>query len=384
MKRFALWTIVVFSLIGIVGSWLATHQYFQILAIGFEEKSFCNISAFINCDAAYASSAAKFLGVPVSWLGLIFYLWTGVLALWILVKQKASQEVATLGWLMSLAAFGMTLHKAYVSFYVLEVLCLICAAMYLVNTVLLIAWSLFLKRNFSLAKPFKTLGFTTLILFGLSWLAIAQYQKDVLKDRNIPATKEEIVSFHYRQSEYLFAVDPENPVWGNPKAKVTLVDFSDFQCPFCKQAAFHIKPVLTEFKNKVRLFYYHYPLDKRCNENVQFAGHDQACLAAQAVVCAEQRGDFWEYHDDLFRNQKKLSEKLFAQLAKERGWEEGPFIECLSAEATLSDVKKDIEAAAKIHITGTPTILLNNRLVKYWTDPEILRALLKEEIKRQY
>lgn len=382
MRRATLWTIILFSLVGIAGAWLATHQYFQILKTGFEEKSFCNISAFVNCDAAYASSHARFLGIPLSGLGLVFYLWTAGSALWILFKERGAPEIATLGWLMSLGGFGMTLYKAYVSFFVLEVLCLICAAMYVVNIVLLAAWSLFLKRIFSFRRPFLALGVATLVVFGLGGLLIAQHQKEVLKNRRVPATKAEILSFHYRQSEYLFDVDSSNPVWGNPAAKITLVDFSDFQCPFCKTAAFHLKPVLAEFKDKVRLFYYHYPLDKSCNENVQFAGHDRACLAAQAAVCADRRGDFWEYHDDLFRNQKKLSEELLVELAKKRGWNEKEFAECLKAPATLERVKKDIAAAAKIHVTGTPTILLNNRLVKYWTDPDLLRALLKEELRR--
>ncbi|MBI4125228.1 MAG: thioredoxin domain-containing protein [Deltaproteobacteria bacterium] len=384
MKRILLWTIVVFSLIGIAGAALATRQYFQILESGFEEKSFCNISAFVNCDAAYASTHARFLGIPVSALGLVFYLGTALLALSILFKEKAVREVTTLGWLMSLTGFAMTLYKAYVSFFVLEVLCLICAAMYAVNIVLLLAWSLLVKKNFSFRGPFQALGVAALLVFGLAWLGTDQYQNAVLKERKVPATPEEILQFHYRQSEYLFEADPANPVWGNPNAKVTLVDFSDLQCPFCKKAAFHLKPVLIEFKDRVRLFYYHYPLDKSCNENVQFAGHDQACLAAQAAVCAERRGDFWGYHDDLFRNQKQLGEKLFVQLAGTRGWNEQEFSECLNAPETIAQVKKDIEAATQIHVTSTPTILLNNRQVKYWTDPDILRALVKEEIKRRY
>lgn len=392
MRRWTLWLILFFSLVGLAGSFLATQQYFQILQFGFETKSFCAINEYINCDAAYASSHAQLFGIPVSGLGFLYYLLNFAFALWILwqnrlAPRRSPTDIASFGWILSLGGLGMTLQKAYVAFFVLKVLCLICLAMYVVNTALLIGWHLFLNiglnfRAIAWKKSLKSLLPITIAVFGLGALGLNGYQEKLLKGKKLGVKPQEVVAFHFRQSEYQFEIDSNRPVWGNPQAKVTVVDFSDFQCPYCKHAAFHIKPVLTEFKNKLRLFYYHYPIDAACNENIKFPAHDKACLAAQASVCAQNQGDFWGYHDDLFRNQERLGLELMLALAKQRGWDEKDFQACIESEAAIAQVKKDIEAATRIHLGGTPTILINNRLVRYWADPAILRAILKAEIHK--
>ncbi|MDP2599391.1 MAG: thioredoxin domain-containing protein [Deltaproteobacteria bacterium] len=388
MRRWALWWVVGFSVLGIIGSLIATHQYFQILQTGFETKSFCNISEFINCDAAYASSEAKFAGIPVSWLGFIFYLWSGLLALWILVKKSHEQVIASLGWLMALFGVLISIYKAYVSIYVLNVLCLICSSMYLVNLVMFAAWHKYLGlgvkhwSRLQLKTKFIPLSLATLVLFGLGGMLISNYQEQFMREAKLPVSTEEVVAFHFRQSQYQFEPSANAPVWGNPNAKVTVVEFSDFQCPFCKYAAFHLKPVLSEFKNKVRFYFYNYPLDASCNKQIQGGMHDKACMAAYAAECAAQFGDFWDYHDAIFRNQKDLSRELLLNLAKKEGWNVDAFEKCVDSPETKKRVEENIEAGNKIYVTGTPTVLVNNRRVKYWTNPDVFRAILKEEIAR--
>lgn len=389
MKNIKLWIVVIFSAIGIIGSLIATYQYFQILQTGFEEKSFCTINEFINCDVAYASSHAKFFGIPASWLGFIFYLWMVTLTLWILFKKSFEMEMASVAWIASLLALCGSIYKAYTSLFILKVLCLICASIYVVNLSLFFLWHGYLKigiRNWNhLQLKFKPSSFfiSTFLFFAVGWIGISGYQKRYTKEYQIDVPIHEIVRFHFRQSQYQFEVNPQAPVWGNPNAKVTVVEFSDFQCPFCKDAAFHLKPVLSEFRSNIRFYFYHYPLDSNCNEHAPSGMHDKACLAAQASVCVKKSGkDFWSYHDDLFRNQKKLGRELFIELARKMGFEENQFTQCLEAEETIASVKENIEAGQKIFVGGTPTILVNNRRVKYWTNPEVLRAILKEEIRR--
>lgn len=388
MKRGWLWAVVIFSLAGVVGSLLATHQYFQIAKSGFEEKSFCAINEFINCDVAYASSYAKLFGIPVSWLGFVFYLWMLALTFWILFKKTAEQELASFAWLLSLGGIGMSIYKATVAFFVLKVLCLICASMYIVNIALFLSWHAFLKIgvlnwvNLSLKPKFISLVVSTVAVFAIGWGAMAAYHSHVLKDSQLDVPLDEIVLFHFRQSQYQFEVDPKIPVWGNPNAKVTVVEFSDFQCPYCRHAAFHLKPVLSEFKDKVRFYFYHFPLDQSCNDNIKTPMHDKACLAAEAAICAGKMGDFWNFHDDIFRDQKNLSPEMLLNLAKKRGWDEEKFKTCMEAPDTLATIKENIAAGNKIYITGTPTVLVGNRRVKYWTNPEVFRAIIEEEIKR--
>ena len=388
MKRGLLWVIIIFSILGMVGSLLATHRYFEILQTGFEEKSFCNINAFVNCDAAFASSEAKLGGIPVSWLGFIFYLWTAILALWILIKKANEEALASFGWLLSLGGFILSIYKGYVAIFVLNILCLICSAMYLVNLALLLSWHGFLRIGFKnwgrliLKSHFIPLSAWTLIVFAAGWAGISRYQAKVAKDLDLGVSTEEIVQFHFRQSQYQFEPDNAAPVWGNPNAKIAIVEFSDFQCPYCRHAAFHLKPVLTEFKNQVKFYFYNFPLDQSCNKQITSAMHDKSCMAAEAGVCAAKMGNFWDYHDEVFRNQKTLSREMLLDLAKKQGFNMEEFTKCIDSPEALTEVQKNIEAGNKIFITGTPTILVNNRRVKYWMNPEVLRSVIQEEVRR--
>lgn len=388
MKKGLLWLVIIASILGAAVSLVATHQYFQILQSGFEEKSFCNITEFINCDLAYASSYASFGGIPISWIGFIFYLWTGILALLTLYRRESKEAVASFGWVLSLIAVAVSLYKAYIATFVLKVLCILCLSMYALNFAVFLAWHLLLRGRFRMRehrtlRP-KFLQFTVLtaVLFALGWATMTQYQKQFVKSGRLNIAIDEVLPFHFRQSQYQFTPQTDRPVWGNPNAAVTIVEFSDFECPFCKEAAFRIKPMLAELKEKVRFYFYNYPLNKECNEHAPVAFHQHACVAARAAVCASQMGDFWDYHDDIFRNQKKLSRKLLIDLAKKRGWDPRQFEACLDAPETLALVRSDTDAGSKIFIEGTPTVLVNNRRVKYWNEPELLRAIVREEIRR--
>lgn len=390
MKKKTLWGIFLLSLLGMVVSLLSTQHYYRIAESGFEFKSFCNVNAYINCDTAYASKYAAFMGIPVSALGFLFYLWMIVATFIVLKSEKFSRGVAGFAWGMALVAFAVSIYKAYILFFVLKVLCLLCVTSHIVNFLLFLLWHIFLGIGFlrrkSIIPPLKEkivpVGLLTLLLFGIGWAALSGYseRKSLGSKLNVPV--EEVVRYHYKQSAYAFEPDGSAPVWGNPEAKVTIVDFSDFQCPHCKNAAFHLKPMLTAYKDKIRFLYYHYPLDSECNAKIQGGFHKVSCAAAYAAVCAQTRGDFWSYHEDIFRNQKNLSRELLLTLAEERGWDTTEFASCMASSETKAKVQADIAAGEKIYVTGTPLILVNNRQVKYWSIPEIFRAVVEEEIRR--
>ena len=388
MRRSVLWFIIILCVIGMASSLAATHRYFQILQNGFEEKSFCTINAYINCDAAFASSEAKLGGIPVSGLGFVFYLWSAILALWILIKKNSEQAIAGFGWVLALGGLILSCYKAYTAIFVLNILCILCSAMYLVNFLIWLCWHWNLKigfknwANLNFKPKFIPLSIGTAIFFAAGAAVMAGYQNKYTKEMDLGVKTDEVVQYHFHQSQYQFNPSPSAPLWGNPDAKVTIVEFSDFQCPFCRHAAFHLKPVLEEFRDKVKFYFYNYPLDKSCNKQIQSDMHDKSCMAAEAATCAAELGNFWDYHDEVFRNQKNLSRELLVNIAKQRGWDAADFEKCIDAPATLAKVQENIEAGNKIYVTGTPTILVNNRRVKYWTNPDVLRAILREEIKR--
>jgi protein-disulfide isomerase len=172
------------------------------------------------------------------------------------------------------------------------------------------------------------------------------------------------------------------PFWGNPNAKVKIVEFSDFQCPFCRRAAFTLKPYLKAYKEDVALYFVNYPLDPACNPAIQHAGHPVACLAAKAGVCAEKQGKFWSYHDRLFENQKRLSRATLIELAAEEMLDGPMFETCLASDEALEIVKKDAEKGTKLQIQGTPAVYINGRFFRDWPDPERVRMVIEAERTR--
>jgi protein-disulfide isomerase len=196
------------------------------------------------------------------------------------------------------------------------------------------------------------------------------------------ASVDEKVRAYYMESLYAIEPDPSWAVWGNPDAKVTVIEFSEFQCPFCKMAAFNLKPRLQEFKKDVRFYFVNYPLDQACNKELEHPMHQWACMAAKAGVCAKMRGDFWDFHDDLFRNQKKLNDALITELVEKRGWNMDEFKACMDSPEVEEQIQKDLGIGKKIYVSGTPTVIVDDRKLKYWSDPKFLQEVVKEEIKK--
>ncbi|HEY0964505.1 MAG TPA: thioredoxin domain-containing protein [Candidatus Paceibacterota bacterium] len=149
-------------------------------------------------------------------------------------------------------------------------------------------------------------------------------------------------------------VEVSEHIKGNPESTVTLVEYSDFQCPAC--ASFHpaVKEVIDQYGDKIRFEYKHYPLPIH-----SFA--QQAAIAAEA---AGQQGKFFEYHDMLFINQKQWSSAaapgaFFRQYAQELGLDMEKFDRHLKSSVLRDAVRADMSEARELGLTGTPTFFLN-------------------------
>jgi protein-disulfide isomerase len=159
------------------------------------------------------------------------------------------------------------------------------------------------------------------------------------------------------------------PVRGEPMAKISIVEFSDFECPHCGAAHPILTRVLEEFSGKVNLAFKHFPLDS----------HKNAGPAARAAVAAQAQGKFWELADQLFEHQRELSPDKIRELAKQVGLDLAKFDAALSspdAQARVDADKKDGNAAG---IQGTPTLYINGRV--YNGSMQALGKYLKEELE---
>lgn len=157
-----------------------------------------------------------------------------------------------------------------------------------------------------------------------------------------------------------------NPAKGNPDAKVTMVEFSDFQCPFCKRVLPVIEKILEEYD--IAFYYRHFPL------NI----HENSFNAALASACANEQGKFWDYHDILFKNQNALNVENLKTYAQEIGLDEIQFNNCLDSEKFKQEIKKNIIDGKALGIDGTPTFFINGKKV-VGANEELIRKIIEEE-----
>ena len=146
-------------------------------------------------------------------------------------------------------------------------------------------------------------------------------------------------------------VAAEGPSKGDANAPITIVEFSDFECPYCVRAEESVKKVMDTYKGKVRLVYRDYPLDF----------HPKAQKASEAALCAGDQGKYWDMHAKLFANQKALDVPQLKQHAKDVGVESGKFDKCLDGGDKAKDVAAHKKAGEEAGVTGTPAFFINGR-----------------------
>jgi protein-disulfide isomerase/uncharacterized membrane protein len=402
MKRWALWVSFAGAVWGAFFSILSVTQHMRIARDGLAEASFCAISETINCDIVNASSYSEFLGVPLSWWGLCYYAVLGFIAIRQALSKRDDRTSVAVAWFISAGGILYSIYLAYISFFVLEVLCLECLAMYLANIVLFVFLFVALGiplggaarfiRDYALAaigRP-SNLDFKPRVIkhavaigiaFLLGWLIMLAVSAEGRKGEAAASVDEKLSAF-YMQSLHDIEVEPGWAVWGNPDAKVTIVEFSEYQCPFCRVAAFGVKPFLQEFKDDILYYFVNFPLDSACNEEMTRPMHPQACFAARAGICAQKFGRFWKFHDELFRQQSKLSRKRILDIAESMGMGSEEMQACIDSPETGARLKDELKAGHRIYISGTPSIYLDGRKLRYWRDPKFMRAAVEEEIER--
>ena len=163
------------------------------------------------------------------------------------------------------------------------------------------------------------------------------------------------------------------PVRGATEAPVTLVEFSDFECPFCKQTQATLKQLLDRYPGKLRLAYRDFPLE---------TVHPQARRAAEATRCARDQGKFWDYHDILFTEAPKLAPDDLKRYAAQVGLDVIKFEDCLAHGVHKAAVQQDIDDGNRLGITGTPAFFINGRPLQGAQPLEAFTRLIEDELTR--
>jgi protein-disulfide isomerase len=164
-----------------------------------------------------------------------------------------------------------------------------------------------------------------------------------------------------------------SPIRGNPNASVTIVEFSDFQCPFCARTQPLLKQVLEKYPDRVRIVYKHFPLNF----------HKQARPAAIASLAAQEQGRFWELHDVLFDAGRALAEGKWDEWAEKAGLDVEKFKKDMSEKREEYDkrVSAEYSQGVKAQVRGTPTIYINGKKVRT-RSIEGMSEMIEEVLKK--
>lgn len=158
------------------------------------------------------------------------------------------------------------------------------------------------------------------------------------------------------------------PFLGPENAPVVIVEFSDFECPYCGTVSPLLEEALAKYPKEVKIVFKQFPLSL----------HKQARSAALASLAAHRQGKFWEYHDLLFENQKSLSEAKYLELAKKIGLDPERFSKDYKGPAGQQALGRDMADAQMAGVHGTPTIFVNGRRLKERNSKELLQMIAQE------
>ena len=164
------------------------------------------------------------------------------------------------------------------------------------------------------------------------------------------------------------------PVRGDVKAPITIVEFSDFHCPFCRSVQPALLQVLAKYPGQVRLVYKHFPLDSL---------HPQARRASEASWCANEQGKFWEFHDRVYAAGPDASDAALGKFAAEASLDKAAFDACLASGRPTAAIQKDVDEGIGHGINGTPGFFVNGRFLSGNQPLSAFENIIQEELKAE-
>ncbi len=173
---------------------------------------------------------------------------------------------------------------------------------------------------------------------------------------------------------YDLTVAATDPALGSASAPVTIVEFSDFQCPFCQRVAPTLKQVQKTYGDRVRIVWKDFPLTQI---------HPEAFKAGEAAHCAAEQGKFWEYHDRLFANQQALQADSLKKHAADLGLDAAKFNACVDSAKYGDRVREGVAQGSRLGVNSTPTLYINGRMLSGAQPYEIIAAIIDEELARK-
>lgn len=391
---------ILFSLLGVVTSVYLLVQHTRLKSGIQESASFCSLGGFADCDVVNSSDFSEIGGVPMASLGIIFYFTCLLLSLLARPQDKLfARAQRPLSALTVVAGFIDT-ALLVLQIATLKTLCLLCLFTYLCTGGILFSTLVMTEARTWRAKLHGSI-FPTYsgidrfpwpipVLTLLAWLgmigAVALVPPYIRIKSQTYSIVENALEQFFRgfkdKPSKKIEVKPEDATFGNSSSHDQLVVFSDFQCPFCKKAAFTLHTWMKQYRHRVHFVFKHFPLDSSCNSGLQKQMHPQACGLAKLGTCANEKGKFWEFHDLVFLDiptevieegldpVKKRLQNIFSESEADT---------CLRSEKAGLKVAADIREGTRLGVGGTPAVYLNGKQITIPLTLENLNRLLEIE-----
>lgn len=388
--------VLLFVLIGLVASSWALYVHYRLLAQP-DYVSPCDINATVSCSQVYMSPYGSFHGVPVALLGVVWFVFVALLAIWGMWGPRQMRDNFP-GYLFAVSTVGLAaiLYLAYAAFFVLKAVCLLCLATYAGVIGLFVVSGIVTpfpmttlpRRMLGDLKAFvkSPVALVVAVLFAAgSASAIAYFPREAKKPAAAPAPSPQAQADLRSDIERFMATAPRQAVpVSNEGAVVLVVKFSDYQCPSCAATFFAYKPILAKYQAQlpgaVKLVTKDFPLSSECNRGVQTIIHPASCDAAVAVALARRNHREAEMEDWLFTNQSLLTPYVVRQAASSVGrvadWD-------AAYPRGLDQVKSDAALGGLLHVSSTPTFFINGvEFVGAFTSPDLFDAVIAYELRR--
>ncbi|MBP6217985.1 MAG: thioredoxin domain-containing protein [Oligoflexales bacterium] len=399
----------ILSSLGFLLSAYSSWHHLQVKIFG-KTSSLCQINASISCDRVALSEYSEVLGIPLGFWGMGYYLaLLGLLAAMTWGKKSWKQQFFAYSFL-SAGSVLVSILLSVISWTKVLTLCIVCSALHLLNIIQFasVAHLCYRKssRGIRLLSPaswWTSLPRSSIIALPLYFIpallhpALKTYVEKISAGSSsvpgspIPGSPDS--EEHGAHPVLLSKVEQiplsktpymgygEDYRRGGDEAKVILTVFSDFQCPGCRNMSMLLAEMEKEFAQDILVVYRNFPLDKSCNPALQMGIHAFACEAALLARCAGQYGNFWAFHDKVFRNQKDISSNQLKEWAKESGLNDEQLNGCRQNQGLFEKIKDDIALANRLNVQATPTLYLNGQQFA-GTEVEELKHEIRQRLKR--
>jgi protein-disulfide isomerase len=325
--------------------------------------SFCAIDRKVNCDIVAHSPYSVFFGVPVAAWGIYAYVVAALVSLWGL-RSRRPQLALGCGLGLALIYVAGSAVLGAISAFLVTAVCILCLATYAINLVFFVCmllaarpigfWSALAELPAALrARPLRVIA--VLALFGGAKFVLMAAHPNYWKataaaGRTQPTAP---VLPHGTETGGGHFIGAEQPA-------MTLTEFSDYECPYCRQAHAQLRALVERYPAKFRLVHRHYPLDQSCNSSIKGRMHENACFAAMVAECAGRQDRFWQANDYLFAEARMLHSRPNAEIARDLGLDAAALNACLREEGPRS-VALDVDEGNRLQIQGTPTFVIQGK-----------------------